>query len=93
MGRPELLLFVCTDQWSHHIGPHNNIKILCLRKMKMTMRPINVHMIAYLNWTPILEWCGVMCCSKNGHLVNIIGGDLYDHLMSSRIFMLIMNEI
>ena len=28
-----------------------------------------------------------------GSIVNIIGGDLYDHLISMRIFTLIMNKI
>jgi hypothetical protein len=28
-----------------------------------------------------------------GSIVNIIGGDLYDHIMSTRIFTLVMNKI
>ena len=60
-------------------------------------------------WTPIFEWSVVRCGSKNRHPKDVClkeieqraqkinnrhdWKDLYDHLMSTRIFTLIMNKI
>ena len=63
----------------------------------------NAYLIDFMVRTPIFEWHPVCCGSKNGLCTQIMmiildsivngGGGLYDYLVSTGIFNLIMHEI
>ena len=56
------------------------------------------NLVLDLQWTPIFNWCIVGCDTERSPKRHVLNSghnwrDLYDHLVTQRIFTLIMNRI